>query len=112
MMADSQERATAARADVQRFDPSLPPAATPARDKLKTVRPANHTVAVVDDEDNIRETLAFALRREGDPPSPFPPRGEGWEPFPPNIPGPPRPPPPFPGMTGPGAPPGTPPPTQ
>src|SRR5260221_8954263 len=88
MMADSQERATAARADVQRFDPSLPPAATPARDKLKTVRPANHTVAVVDDEDNIRETLAFALRREGDPLRLFPHGGQAWGALQHNLPGP------------------------
>ena len=29
------------------------------------MRPANAVVAVVDDEENIRETVGFALRREG-----------------------------------------------
>jgi DNA-binding response OmpR family regulator len=73
--------------DVPRFDPSLPPAATPARDKLAKVRPANSTVAVVDDEDNIRETLAFALRREGYPVELFAHGGEAWESFQRKLPG-------------------------
>jgi len=35
------------------------------RPQNRDVKPANQTVAVVDDEDNLRETLAFALRRDG-----------------------------------------------
>src|SRR5258706_15354441 len=51
------------------------------------LRPLNHTVAVVDDEDNIRETLAFALRREGYPVELFAHGGEAWESFQRKLPG-------------------------
>jgi two-component system response regulator ChvI len=51
------------------------------------MRPANHTVAVVDDEDNIRETLAFALRREGYPVELYAHGGEAWAAFQRKLPG-------------------------
>jgi DNA-binding response OmpR family regulator len=51
------------------------------------VKPANQTVAVVDDEDNLRETLAFALRREGYPVELFAHGGEAWEAFQRRLPG-------------------------
>lgn len=51
------------------------------------LRPLNHTVAVVDDEDNIRETLAFALRREGYPVELYAHGGEAWEAFQRKLPG-------------------------
>jgi DNA-binding response OmpR family regulator len=51
------------------------------------VKPANQTVAVVDDEDNLRETLAFALRREGYPVELFAHGGEAWEAFRRRLPG-------------------------
>src|SRR5438270_8467369 len=86
-MADTRTAVAPSRADVPRFDPSLPPAAIPSRDKLKTVRPANSTVAIVDDEDNIRETLAFALRREGYPVELFAHGREAWESFQRKLPG-------------------------
>ena len=51
------------------------------------MKPANQTVAVVDDEDNLRETLAFALRREGYPVELFAHGGEAWEAFQRRLPG-------------------------
>lgn len=51
------------------------------------MKPANQTVAVVDDEDNLRETLAFALRREGYPVELFAHGGEAWEAFRRRLPG-------------------------
>lgn len=51
------------------------------------MRPTNHTVAVVDDEDNIRETLAFALRREGYPVELYAHGGEAWTAFQRKLPG-------------------------
>jgi two-component system, OmpR family, response regulator ChvI len=51
------------------------------------VKPANPTVAVVDDEDNLRETLAFALRREGYPVELFAHGAEAWEAFQRRLPG-------------------------
>jgi DNA-binding response OmpR family regulator len=54
---------------------------------MLTVRPLNHTVAVVDDEDNIRETLAFALRRDGYPVELYAHGGEAWEAFRRKLPG-------------------------
>ena len=51
------------------------------------MKPANQTVAVVDDEDNLRETLAFALRREGYPVELFAHGGEAWAAFQRRLPG-------------------------
>jgi two-component system response regulator ChvI len=51
------------------------------------VRPANHTVAIVDDEDNIRETLAFALRRDGYPVELYAHGAEAWTSFQRRLPG-------------------------
>ncbi len=46
-----------------------------------TIAPVKQVVAVVDDEDNIRETLAFALRREGWDVVTFRDGAEAWEIF-------------------------------
>jgi DNA-binding response OmpR family regulator len=51
------------------------------------MRPANPTVAVVDDEDNIRETLAFALRRDGYPVELYAHGLEAWTSFQRKLPG-------------------------
>jgi len=51
------------------------------------VKSANQTVAVVDDEDNLRETLAFALRREGYPVELFAHGAEAWSAFQRRLPG-------------------------
>jgi two-component system response regulator ChvI len=51
------------------------------------VRPANSVVAVVDDEDNIRETVAFALRREGYPVELYANGAEAWRVFQQKLPG-------------------------
>jgi len=51
------------------------------------MRPANSVVAVVDDEDNIRETVAFALRREGYPVEQYGTGLEGWRAFQHKLPG-------------------------
>ncbi len=51
------------------------------------MRPANSVVAVVDDEDNIRETVAFALRREGYPVEQFGTGLEAWRVFQHKLPG-------------------------
>jgi len=51
------------------------------------MRPANPTVAVVDDEDNIRETLAFALRRDGYPVELYAHGLEAWTAFQRKLPG-------------------------
>ena len=51
------------------------------------MKPTNQTVAVVDDEDNLRETLAFALRREGYPVELFAHGGEAWSAFQRRLPG-------------------------
>lgn len=51
------------------------------------MKPANTTIAVVDDEDNIRETLAFALRREGYPVELYAHGGEAWAAFQKRLPG-------------------------
>jgi two-component system response regulator ChvI len=51
------------------------------------VRWANLTVAVVDDEDNLRETLAFALRREGYPVELYAHGLEAWSAFQRRLPG-------------------------
>ena len=51
------------------------------------MKPANQTVAVVDDEDNLRETLAFALRREGYPVELFARGAEAWGAFQRRLPG-------------------------
>jgi two-component system response regulator ChvI len=51
------------------------------------MRPANPTVAVVDDEDNIRETLAFALRRDGYPVELYAHGLEAWNAFQRRLPG-------------------------
>ncbi len=51
------------------------------------MKPANSTVAVVDDEDNIRETLAFALRREGYPVELYAHGAEAWSAFQRRLPG-------------------------
>ena len=53
----------------------------------KIVKPANTTVAIVDDEDNIRETLAFALRREGYPVELHAHGAEAWAAFQKRLPG-------------------------
>ena len=51
------------------------------------MRPANAVVAVVDDEDNIRETVAFALRREGYPVELYAHGLEAWRAFQQKLPG-------------------------
>jgi two-component system response regulator ChvI len=51
------------------------------------MRPANSVVAVVDDEDNIRETVAFALRREGYPVEQYGTGLEAWRAFQHKLPG-------------------------
>ncbi|HYO75883.1 MAG TPA: response regulator transcription factor [Thermoanaerobaculia bacterium] len=51
------------------------------------MRPANSVVAVVDDEDNIRETVAFALRREGYPVELYGTGLEAWRTFQQKLPG-------------------------
>ena len=51
------------------------------------MKPANQTVAVVDDEDNLRETLAFALRREGYAVELYAHGGEAWGAFQRRLPG-------------------------
>src|SRR4051794_30213491 len=51
------------------------------------MRPANAVVAVVDDEENIRETVGFALRREGYPVELFAHGGEAWQSFGQKLPG-------------------------
>jgi two-component system, OmpR family, response regulator ChvI len=51
------------------------------------VRPANSVVAIVDDEDNIRETVAFALRREGYPVELYSTGLEAWRAFQQKLPG-------------------------
>jgi two-component system response regulator ChvI len=51
------------------------------------MRPANAVVAVVDDEDNIRETVAFALRREGYPVELYANGREAWRSFQQKLPG-------------------------
>jgi two-component system, OmpR family, response regulator ChvI len=51
------------------------------------MRPANAVVAVVDDEENIRETVGFALRREGYPVELFAHGGEAWSSFRDKLPG-------------------------
>jgi two-component system, OmpR family, response regulator ChvI len=42
---------------------------------------ASHSIAVVDDEENIRETVTFALRREGYRVLPFADGAEAWDEF-------------------------------
>jgi two-component system response regulator ChvI len=51
------------------------------------VRPANSVVAVVDDEDNIRETVGFALKREGYPAELYATGLEAWRAFQQKLPG-------------------------
>lgn len=51
------------------------------------MKPANQTVAVVDDEDNLRETLAFALRREGYAVELYAHGAEAWAAFQRRLPG-------------------------
>jgi two-component system response regulator ChvI len=51
------------------------------------MRPANCVVAVVDDEENIRETVGFALRREGYPVELYPHGLEAWRTFQQKLPG-------------------------
>src|SRR5215212_296772 len=51
------------------------------------MRPANAVVAVVDDEENIRETVGFALRREGYPVELYAHGGEAWKAFQRKLPG-------------------------
>ena len=54
---------------------------------MRGMRPANSVVAVVDDEDNIRETVAFALRREGYPVEQYGTGLEAWRVFQKKLPG-------------------------
>jgi two-component system response regulator ChvI len=54
---------------------------------MATVRPTNSVVAVVDDEDNIRETVGFALRREGYPVELYSTGLDAWRTFQQNLPG-------------------------
>jgi two-component system, OmpR family, response regulator ChvI len=54
---------------------------------MTSVRPANSVVAVVDDEDNIRETVGFALRREGYPVELYSTGLEAWRAFQQKLPG-------------------------
>ncbi|HEX2120014.1 MAG TPA: response regulator transcription factor, partial [Thermoanaerobaculia bacterium] len=51
------------------------------------MRPANSVGAVVDDEENIRETVAFALRREGYPVELYATGLEAWRAFQQKLPG-------------------------
>ena len=51
------------------------------------MRPSNSAVAVVDDEDNIRETVAFALRREAYPVELYSTGLEAWRAFQQKLPG-------------------------
>ena len=51
------------------------------------MRPANSVVAVVDDEENIRETVGFALRRDGYPVELYAHGGEAWKAFQRKLPG-------------------------
>lgn len=51
------------------------------------MRPPNSVVAVVDDEENIRETVGFALRREGYPVELFATGLEAWRTFQLKLPG-------------------------
>src|SRR5258705_4227241 len=51
------------------------------------MKPANSVVAVVDDEDNIRETVAFAVRREGYPVELYATGLEAWRVFQQKLPG-------------------------
>jgi len=51
------------------------------------MRPSNSVVAVVDDEENIRETVGFALRREGYPVELYATGLEGWKVFQQKLPG-------------------------
>ena len=51
------------------------------------MRPANSVVAVVDDEENIRETVGFALRREGYPVELYATGLEAWRTFQQKLPG-------------------------
>jgi two-component system response regulator ChvI len=51
------------------------------------MRPANSVVAVVDDEENIRETVGFALRREGYPVELYATGLEAWKAFQHKLPG-------------------------
>ena len=51
------------------------------------MRPANSVVAVVDDEENIRETVGFALRREGYPVELYATGLEAWKTFQKKLPG-------------------------
>ena len=51
------------------------------------MRPANTVVAVVDDEDNIRDTVGFALRREGYPVELYATGLEAWRAFQQKLPG-------------------------
>jgi two-component system response regulator ChvI len=51
------------------------------------MRPANSVVAIVDDEENIRETVGFALRREGYPVELYAHGLEAWQAFQDKLPG-------------------------
>ncbi len=51
------------------------------------MRPANAVVAVVDDEENIRETVGFALRRDGYPVELYAHGAEAWKAFQRKLPG-------------------------
>ena len=51
------------------------------------MRPANIDVAIVDDEENIRETVSFALRREGYPVELYAHGLEAWHAFQNKLPG-------------------------
>jgi two-component system response regulator ChvI len=51
------------------------------------MRPANSVVAVVDDEENIRETVGFALRREAYPVELYANGGDAWRAFQQKLPG-------------------------
>src|SRR3954471_23636268 len=51
------------------------------------MRPPNSVVAVVDDEENIRETVGFALRREGFPVELYATGLEAWRAFQQKLPG-------------------------
>lgn len=54
---------------------------------IREMRPANTLVAVVDDEDNIRETVAFALRRDGYPVELYANGLDAWQQFQQKLPG-------------------------
>jgi DNA-binding response OmpR family regulator len=51
------------------------------------MKPANSVVAVVDDEENIRETVGFAMRREGYPVELYATGLEAWKTFQHKLPG-------------------------